>query len=183
MKILIISSSSDLIDAKYLDIAENISSFLAKQNCDLIFGASSKSMMGACYNTFKKYKRNIYSYTTPKYQEQFISLPDSKHYLEETTFDLKKNMFNETDIVVCLPGGIGTYSETLSFLEEKRSNNKQKPIIIYNEYGFYDKLLDIINDLVNSKFLDKSIYDSFILVNNEEEFENVILNIRRIFND
>ena len=180
MKVLIITASSDLISTKYLDMAENISSFLANENCDLIFGASTKSMMGACYNTFKKNNRNIYSYTTPKYKDEFTALSKAKHYLVATTFDLKKDMFNEADIIICLPGGIGTYSEILSFLEEKRSNSKQKPIIIYNEYGFYDKLLSILTDLVNDKFSDKSIYDNFIIVNNQEEFEKVILNIRRI---
>lgn len=180
MKSLIITSSSDTIDSYYLSIARSIADYLASQEFDLVFGAAATSMMGACYNAFVNQKRNVYAYTTLKYQDQFALLPDSKHYLEETTFDLKKDMFNESDIIVCLPGGIGTYSEILSFLEEKRSNNKYIPIIIYNENGFYNKLLNILDDLISNNFLDKSIYESFILVNNYDEFMNTISNIRRI---
>ncbi len=180
MKALIITSSSDSIGAEYLDIAENVSNILVKQDFDLIFGGSSLSMMGACYNVFSKNGRKIDAHTTPKYKDQFEVLPKAKHYLKKTTFDLKKDMFNDADIVICLPGGIGTYSEVLSFIEEKKSNNKVTPLIIYNEYGFYNKLLDILEDLKEKRFTDKTVNDYFILVNNIEEFEKVILELRRI---
>lgn len=180
MNVLIISSASETISIEYLDLAENVSEFLAKQGFDLVFGASAFSMMGACYNTFVKYERNVYALTNPKYKDQFKQLPKAKHQLCMTTFDLKKELFNRSDLIICLPGGIGTYSEVLSFLEEKRSNNRQKPIIIYNENGFYDKLLSNIEDLVNKGFLSKNIFDSFVLINNQKEFEKAVLNIRRI---
>ena len=178
MKALIITASSEEISDNYLNIAEKVSNFLAENNFDLVFGASSKSMMGICYQNFKKHNRDIYSLTTPKYQDQLALLKDSKQYLCETTFDLKKDLFNNADIVVCLPGGIGTYSEVLSFIEEKRSNNRNKPIIIYNENNFYEDIVSIINKLINEKFTNSDIYDSFIVVNNYEEFKNEIL--RRI---
>ena len=180
MNVLIISSASETISAEYLDIAEDTSDFLAKQDFDLVFGGSALSMMGTCYNVFSKHERNIYAYTTSKYQEQFKLLPKAKHYLRKTTFELKKDLFEEADLIVCLPGGLGTYSEVLSFLEEKKSNNKVTPLIIYNEYGFYDKLLSSINDLVENNFTTSNIYDNFVVVNNIEEFKKVVLNIRRV---
>lgn len=180
MNVLIITSSSDAIGAEYLDIALSVSDVLAKQEFDLVYGGSSLSMMGACYNVFSKYNRKIYAYTTPKYQDQFALLPNAKHYLEETTFDLKKDLFKNADIVVCLPGGLGTYSEVLAFLEEKKSNDKVIPIILYNDYGFFNKLLDVFKELKDKKFTDKNISDYFIAVNNIEEFEKVISELRRI---
>ena len=175
MKALIITASSDKINQKYLDIADKVSNFLAENDFDLVFGASSKSMMGICYENFKNHKRTIYSLTTPKYQDQLAILKDSKHYLYETTFDLKKALFDNADIVICLPGGVGTYSEVLSFIEEKRSNDNDKPIIIYNENNFYKDIISIIDNLIKENFTSHDIYNSFTIINNFEEFKNEIL--------
>ena len=49
MNVLILSSSREEIDPYYKSIARSISSFLAKSECDLVFGAASSSMMGICY--------------------------------------------------------------------------------------------------------------------------------------
>ena len=52
MEVMIISSSKEQIDDYYKSIAKSIASYLAMNNCDLIYGASSNSMMGICYNEF-----------------------------------------------------------------------------------------------------------------------------------
>ena len=80
-------------------------------------------------------------------------------------------MFNNSDLIVCLPGGIGTYSELLSYIEEKRSNSSDKPIIIYDENNFYNKFLKSLRMLVREKFVDKDIFEMFSVVKNREQME------------
>lgn len=179
MNVLILSSSKD-VDPYYLSIARSISSFLAQNECDLVFGASSNSMMGVCYQEFSSNNRNIYSYTTNKYVSDLDNLNASKKFIRENTFDMKKDMFNNSDIIVCLPGGIGTLSEILSYIEEKRSNNKDIPIIIYDENKFYEKFLEYIDKLYGEKFIDYSIYEMFDITKNREEFENKFYEIERV---
>ena len=61
MNVLILSSASVNIDPYYRSIARSIASYLAKRGFNLIFGASSTSMMGICYDAFLQENREIYS--------------------------------------------------------------------------------------------------------------------------
>ncbi len=179
MNVLILSSSREEIAPYYKSIARSISSFLARSECDLVFGASSSSMMGICYDEFIKNNRNIYSFTTKKYVEDLKKLDKSKHYIRETTFDLKKDMFFNSDFIVCLPGGIGTMSELLAYIEEKRSNDCDKPILIYDEDNFYGKTIESLRELVNEEFASENIFDMFKITKNPNDFEkefNIIRN-------
>lgn len=171
MNVLILSSSREEIDDYYKSIARSISSFLANNDCNLVFGGCSSSMMGICYEEFVKKNREIYSFTTPNYVDDLKYLTKCKNYIRETTFELKQDMFNNSDLIVCLPGGIGTYSELLSYIEEKRSNSSDKPIIIYDENNFYNNFLKYLRMLVREKFVDKDIFEMFSVVKNREQME------------
>ena len=170
MNVLMICSSRENIDPYYISIARSVAQYLAQSECDLVFGGCSSSMMGICYEEFVKNGRNIYSFTTKKYADDLINLKDSKHYIRETTFDLKKDMFLNSDLVVCLPGGPGTISELLSYIEEKRSNDSEIPIIIYDENGFYNNFMKVLNDLIKEKFVDENILNMFKVTTNKNEF-------------
>lgn len=170
----ILSSSSEEVNDNYKSIARGLSRYLAKSEFNLIFGGCSKSMMGICYQEFKNNNRNIYSVTTAKYQDDLNNLQDSKHILCETTFDLKKEIFENSDLIVVLPGGIGTYSEVLSFIEEKRSNDKDVPIEIYDEDGYYLPLIETLKIMVVNNFVDASIFDYFKVSHDYEEFKEHI---------
>lgn len=173
MNVLILSSSRKEIDPYYMSIARSVSAYLASNECDLVFGASSSSMMGACYEEFSRRERKIYSYTTEKYIDDLKNLNNSKKYVREDTFEMKRSMFNNSDLIVCLPGGTGTLSELFSYIEENRSNNRDVPIIIYDENNFYDKVFKLIEELEKNKFADEAIEEMYYIVRNKEEFINV----------
>ena len=113
MNVAILSSSSNNIDVYYNSVARSISHNLANNNFDLVFGGCSTSMMGICYQEFASKGRNIYSFTTEKYTGDIVNLPLARHYVRETTFDLKKSIFENYDLIIALAGGYGTLSEVL----------------------------------------------------------------------
>ena len=166
----IICSSSDDIDNNYKSIARGISSALVSYDYNLAFGGASKSMMGICYDEFSKHDKKIYAFTTKKYKDDLELLPKAKGIVCETTFDLKKEIFENSDVIVVLPGGIGTYSELLSFIEEKRSNNIDTPIEIYDEDGYFLPLIETLKIMELKNFEDGSSYELFNVSHNFEEF-------------
>ena len=108
MNVLILSSASTDIDPYYVDVARKVSNYLANNGFDLVFGGASFSMMGACYQEFVNAGRDVYAFTTLKYKDDLDNLPNAKHYVRETTFDMKKAMFENSDLIGVLPGGYGT---------------------------------------------------------------------------
>ena len=113
MNVLILSSASADIDPYYISIARSVSNYLATNEFNLVFGAASSSMMGACYESFINKNREVYAFTTNKYICDLENLKGAKAYIKETTFDMKKSMFENSNLIVLLPGGLGTLSEVL----------------------------------------------------------------------
>lgn len=168
MNVAILSSSSNNIDVYYNSVARSISHNLANNNFDLVFGGCSTSMMGICYQEFASKGRNIYSFTTEKYTGDIVNLPLARHYVRETTFDLKKSIFENSDLIIALAGGVGTLSEVLSFVEENRSNDKNVPIVIYDENHYYDFLFKQLNFMQDEYFLNDDITKWLTIIHNHD---------------
>ncbi len=173
MRVTISSSSNDNIDERYKQSAVELTSYLADLGCDLNWGSGSNSIMGICYNEFSKKNRKIYGYTSPKYEDELKVLPNASHQMYEDTFDLKKHIFGDADYIIILPGGTGSISEFFAYLEESRSNDKNKKIVLYNNDHHFDKTIELINDLVERNFNNESIHNFYSVANSFEEFKEM----------
>ena len=183
MNVLILSSASENIDKYYLSITRSIAGYLAKQECNLVYGASSTSMMGVCYDEFKKHNREIYAFTTEKYQDDLKNLDGCHKFVEKDTFDMKREMFESSDLIVVLAGGLGTLSEYTTYLEENRSNDKCVPIIVYDEDKFYKYLIMHFKHASEKQFISEDVFNNFKYTTNKDEFEdaywNAVYNINK----
>ncbi len=173
MNVAILSSTSEMIDPYYLSITRSIAHYLASNELDLVYGGGASSMMEICYQEFASYNRTIYSFTTEKYIDLIPKLPKAKHYIKETTFDMKKGIFENADLIVALPGGIGTISEIFAFVEENRSNDKEIPIIIYDENNDYQYLFQQLNVLKEKGFIS-NFSDWLMISHNQDEFKQIV---------
>ena len=173
MRITISSSSNDSIDEKYKEESRKVCKYLAENGCDLNWGSGSISIMGICYEEFAKEDCKISGFTTEKYADEIETLPKASHVVEKDTFDLKKDMFNICDMILILPGGTGTVSELFTYLEEVRSNDEEKILVVYNVNNHFKKSLEVIDDLIERNFNSNSIYDYLHIVNNLDEFKEL----------
>ena len=116
----------------------------------------------------------MHGYTSSKYADDINNLPEADHKVFDTTYDLKKNIFYDADVIICLAGGTGTISEFFAHLEEIRSNDQNKLLIIYDENHHFNGTLKLIDDLVERRFNSDSIYNYFKVAHNVEEFKDIL---------
>lgn len=166
MKIFIAGSSHDDIPEKYLILANDISKLLSKDNTLILGGIPStipqKSMMGIYNSNFKNHEYiTVTAYDT-------ADKPNNS-YILDNTMDRTKTIYNKADIILFLPGGIGTLSEIFSVIEEKRTNKTNKKIILYNYDGFFDDIITWINNGINDNFISKKDTENYIVINNIED--------------
>jgi len=173
MKIFIGCSSKNEIDKKYLDLTEKVCEDLS-QNNDLVFGADSNGMMGICYDVFKKHKKQITAIVNKKYEYCLNTIDCDKTVVVNDTFDRTQMIYNESDILLILPGGIGTFAELLSILENLRNSNDSKKLIIFNYENYYDNLLGMLNIGVNQKFINKDDLKYINIISSLEELREYI---------
>ena len=175
MKFTISSSSNNAIDEKYKISAQHLLDYLVTlDNAELNWGSCSISIMGLCYDAFKKANKPMHGYSSSKYADDINNLPDADHKIFKTTYELKQNILYDADIIICLAGGTGTISEFFGHLEEIRSNDANKLLIIYDEDHHFDSTLTLIDDLIERKFNNSSIYDYFKIAHNVDEFKQIL---------
>lgn len=175
MKFTISSSSNDSIDVKYKESASILLDHLVTlPNAELNWGSCSISIMGLCYEAFKKAGLPMHGYTSSKYADDINNLPEADHKIFDTTYDLKKEILYDGDVIIMLAGGTGTVSEFFGHLEEIRSNDADRLLIVWNEDHSFDTTLALIDDLVARKFNSDSIYNYFKVATTIEEFDNIL---------
>ena len=174
MKVFIASAANLEISESYLKLAKDVSTIFAKNNFDLLFGAANYSMMGECYKTFVEYGRRVFAYTVPKWEKDFKKLKRAKCVKVEDTLTRFKKLFFKSDFVVILPGGIGTAAELFSSLEEYRSSNNNRTIILVNYNKYYDELINWMESGVRKGFIAKDIFNCFKIVTNINEIEKIV---------
>lgn len=172
---IFIGSSSRNIE-EYKKTAQHLANFLATQGHNLAFGACSTGLMGICYKEFSNKSREVISVTVPLYEEDLKNLENSTHLIVPTTFDRTKELYQKSDLLIILPGGTGTVAEIFGMLEENRSVKTPKPMFILNENGYYNHLLDFIDQCIEEGFNDPSILSYLTICNKESELEKQLSN-------
>lgn len=175
MKIFVGCSSAVDLSKDYYDDSYLISSLLAKNGYDLVFGCYDKGIMGSVYKGFLDNNREVIGVLDKAYLEGTENYILSEKIVTDSVFERTKKLYELADACLFLPGGIGTYAEIFSFLDEKRTRMDNKKIIVYNYNGYYDKLIDFINYSVNEKFNEKKIInDDLVIISNKDYILDIL---------
>lgn len=169
MKIFIGCSSKETIPEKYKEDCTIYLDQLFQQDYDLVFGAMDSSLMGIAYHQALKNHRKITGICPFAYQDDFKSLQCHEEYVTKTVNERTESLIQNSDVLLFLPGGIGTIHELFAAIESKRCHEFDKPIIIYNSCGFFDLLFSFLEFGAKDNFTPKEIMDSFYVSNSIED--------------
>lgn len=165
MKIAVCCSSSDNIDKKYIESSARLLEQIFKMNNNLVFGAMNNGIMGIAYKTAKKYNRSVIGIAPEIYKEDFENLDCDTEILTRSVNARTEALVNNSDVLLFLPGGVGTVYELISAIEMKRSKEFDKPIIVYNETGFFDEMMQMLDKVYQKNFTSQSVRLSYNIAN------------------
>ena len=175
MLLYVASSANENIPNKYIEDCEKVLDQIMKNN-DLIFGACNLGIMGVSYRSAKKYQREITGICPIAYQESLKDINCDNEIITNEILDSTMTIINKCDAILILPGGFGTVYEIFTSIYSKLCHEHDKPIIIYNACGYYDKLLSFIDDMYNQEFASSKIKDKYFVVNSLDEILNYLEN-------
>lgn len=151
MKLFIGCSSSNDIPTEYFNDSKVLLEELMKEN-DLVFGACNSGLMGLAYNTTLKANGNITGICPEAYKDDFKTLKCDTEITTKSVSERTDTVISSSDALIFLPGGIGTIYELFTAIESKRCHEFNKPIVIYNSNGYFDKLLEFMDKVYSEKF-------------------------------
>lgn len=177
MKLFIGCSSSNDIDKIYLDESYSLLNEILKEN-DLVYGAYNNGIMKIAYDMAKLYNRKIFAITTSKYKEELEGLDCEYKECTNNIYRRSEALIKYADMVIILPGGIGTITELVSVIETVRNHEFNKPILIYNINGFFNKFLEFLNKVYEESFSSINDKKYYKVVNTKEEVTEYIKNYK-----
>lgn len=144
MNIFVGCSSRDVGNSMYNHAADEIGDFINRRGHTLVFGGCEEGLMGRVYARVSPKK--VICTLTKVYEEEVRNIDATEINISDTINRRVDAFLNISDVLVFLPGGIGTLHELFACLETRRSEH-DKPIIIVNVDGFFDSVLVMLEKI------------------------------------
>ncbi|MEO5647944.1 MAG: TIGR00730 family Rossman fold protein [Chitinophagaceae bacterium] len=150
----------------YVEHAKQLGYILAEKNITLVYGGSTKGIMGALANAALEKKGKVIG-VMPKvlveWEHQHMGLTELH---EVADMHVRKALiYEKCDAALILPGGFGTLDEFFEMLTWNQLTIHDKKIFVLNSAGFYDHLIAHMKKLEEEKFLYESAVERMTIVN------------------
>ena len=154
--VCVYSASSTQIAPLYFQVAEELGRLLAEKHINLINGAGYRGLMGATSNAALAAGGTVTGIIPRFMVEQGWHHQGLTRLVEtETIHERKQLMADLSDGVIALPGGCGTLEELLEIITWKQLGLYLKPIVILNVDGYYNPLIEMLQNAISGNFMRK----------------------------
>lgn len=146
-----------------IEYLEEVFKFAREFN--LVFRAAKSGIMGNALYAARICDKNVMGICPEAYQSDIPNIKEYYHkvncILTKTVGERTEALFQHSDALLFLPGGIGTIYELFTAIEYKRNGELNKPIVIYNSNNYFDGLLAFLDKMYNESFTNRSVSDCY----------------------
>lgn len=174
-KIGVYLSSKENLPESYVQAAREVGELIGKTGRILIYGGARKGLMEVLAQSVKQHGGRVYG-MIPEIIEKRGLVSDAI----DVTFrcvdlsDRKMMMNRESDVLVALPGGIGTLDEVFTVMANTVIGIRHQPVVFYNVDGCWDALLAALDNLFEQGLVSGSPSDYYSVAHNIQELASLI---------
>ncbi|GAA5140892.1 TIGR00730 family Rossman fold protein [Thalassotalea piscium] len=173
MNIAVYCGASTGNNPTYINEAKKLGEFFGKNGIDLVYGGGKVGLMGIIADAVLASGGKAYGVIPEYLKEKEIAHEGlTELFIVKDMHTRKAKMAELADAFVALPGGAGTLEEIFEVWTWAQLGHHSKPCAFYNTNGFYQHLLDMINNMVNSGFLHAQYSDMLILADTPQALIN-----------
>jgi len=167
--------SSNGVPGHYQKTARDVSTALAKHKLEIVYGGGHVGLMGIVADSALAVGARVIGIIPEHIRAQEVQhtgLTELKVVPDMHT--RKRMMVERSDAFVVLPGGLGTLDEAFEIITWKKLKLHSKPIIIFNDHGYWDPLLALIEHTVGEGFAVKKDTALYTVVTTIDEMFAVL---------
>jgi len=168
-------------DPKYVDVATKFGKMMAEQGLRLVYGGGDVGIMAAVANAVMVnggQVTGVFPVGLKTIENEHTGL--SEIIIVDSMHERKHLMFQRSDAFITFPGGYGTMDETFEILTWRLLNFHNKPVIIYNQDGYYNKWLAWVDQMIFEGFAGAESKDTFIVL---DKYEDIIPTVRKLIEE
>jgi uncharacterized protein (TIGR00730 family) len=152
--VCVFCGSSKGEDPVYAERAGKLARFLLEQKIRLVYGGANVGLMRVLADTMLKGNGHVTG-VMPKnlVHREVAHLDLTEMHIVEDMQERKALMAKLSDGFITLPGAYGTFDEIFEMLTWNQLHIIEKPVGLLNIKGFFNPLLQMLDDAVTEKFL------------------------------
>lgn len=156
-------------DPAFAEAAAFIGKEAARRDWRIVYGGGKLGLMGTTAGAARDAGGKVFGIIPDFLVDMEGVLPGVDHVIVKTMHERKMRMFEESDAILTLPGGIGTLEEVIETLSWARLALHRKPIIILNMGGFWSPLKELFEHIVERGFAAPELLGDMIYVDKAED--------------
>ncbi len=155
--IVVFCGSSSGTEKAFKEVAIATGQLLAKEGIRLVYGGGGIGLMGQVADAALEAGGEVVGVIP-----HFLDTKEVAHdgltsmIRVDSMHERKMKMHELCDGVITLPGGYGTLEELFEFITWAQLGLHQKPVGLVNTDGFFDSLLQYLDDTMKYGFLNRS---------------------------
>jgi uncharacterized protein (TIGR00730 family) len=167
--IVVFCGSSEGANAVYASNAYELGETFAKKNIQLVYGGAKIGIMGKVAEGALTNGGKVIGVIP-----EFLTLKEVFHegltelIVTQNMQERKLKMHDLSDGIIMLPGGFGTLEEFFEMLTWSQLGLHQYPIGILNTNGFYDPLINMMQQMVTEGFVKNDHLNTILVDTNIE---------------
>lgn len=147
-------------DPAYAELARDFGRMLGSRGWRLVYGGGAVGLMGVVADGTLSAGGQVLGIITQRLLDREVGKSDlTELVVTETMFERKAAMMAAADAFVALPGGFGTFDEILDAVTLRQLGYHQKPVLLLDHAGFWDRWLTLGRHVVEAGFADPSALD------------------------
>lgn len=169
-----LSSKSDLPES-YVQAAREVGVLIGRTGRTLVYGGARKGLMEVLAQSVKANGGRVYGMVPDIIVDRGL-VSDTL----DVTFrcvdlsDRKAMMNRESEVLVALPGGIGTLDEVFTVMANAVIGIGRQPIVFYNVDGCWDAVLAALTNLFEQGLVSGEPADYYSVATNIAELEALL---------
>ncbi|MCG3880200.1 TIGR00730 family Rossman fold protein [Psychrobacter sp. T6-5] len=154
----------------YEQAARELGSALADNGMGLVYGGASIGLMGAVADeVIKGGAEAVGVIPTFMLKHEIAHEQLTRLHLTDTMHTRKTVMAEYADAFITLPGGLGTLEEIMEIATWRQLYQHEKPMIILNINGFYDRMIEHLKYTTEQGFMKQQDLDRLVVCNTINE--------------
>lgn len=175
MKIAVFCSANSNIEPIYFENTRELGEWIAKNGHSIVFGGCDMGLMECVAKAVADGGGMTIGVVPSKIEENgHVSPHLSVEIPCNNLSDRKDLMLLKSDIVVALPGGLGTLDEIFTVAAAATIGYHRKLVVLYNINGFWNSLIALLDDLQERQMIRGDYHRHVLVANSLEDLSKII---------
>ncbi|MBR1889548.1 MAG: TIGR00730 family Rossman fold protein [Alloprevotella sp.] len=174
-KIGVFLSAREVREEVFAQATKDFGQWIGQTGRTLVYGGSCAGLMEVIAKAVKDNGGRTFG-VVPEilFQHDLVSELVDVLFRTANMADRKQTMIEESDILVALPGGVGTLDEVFTALSMQSIGYKVPRIVLYNVGGCWDDTLQMMYNMTKRGLIRQNVMDYIRVANSQEELVAII---------